>query len=105
MQVRHGVQAILWLASHLEYFVVVFLLAFAWLVRVTVQWRRTRKRRFRRLRRELGSREAAEDCSAERKPWVGGKERKSPGRAKDISNFLSPFQGFLVLAAHPGLAL
>ena len=43
MQVRHGVQAILWLASHLLYFVVVFLLVFAWLVRVIVRWRRRKR--------------------------------------------------------------
>jgi len=45
MQVRHGLHAILWLASHLLYFGVGFLLMFAWLVRVIVRWRRRKRAR------------------------------------------------------------
>ncbi len=44
---KNGIHAVLWLGSHLIYFVVVFLLIFAWLVRVFARWRR-RKRSVRR---------------------------------------------------------
>jgi hypothetical protein len=42
-QVSKGVHAILWLGSHLLYFILVFLLLFAWLVSVIVRWRRRKR--------------------------------------------------------------
>ena len=42
-QTSKGINAILWLGSHLIYFIVVFLLVFAWVVRVIVRWRRRKR--------------------------------------------------------------
>lgn len=38
-----GMHAILWVGSHLLYIIAVFLLVFAWLVRVIVRWRRRKR--------------------------------------------------------------
>jgi hypothetical protein len=38
-----GIHSVLWLASHLLYFIVAFLLLGTWLVRVIVRWRRRKK--------------------------------------------------------------
>jgi hypothetical protein len=40
VQSSKGVRAILWLGSHLLYFIAVFLVMVAWLVRAIVRWRR-----------------------------------------------------------------
>ena len=41
-KVRNGIHGVLWLGSHLIYFLVVFLLLFAWVIRMIVRWRRRR---------------------------------------------------------------
>jgi hypothetical protein len=45
-KVANGIHAVLWLGSHLIYFVVAFLLVFIWVVKMIVRWRR-RKRALR----------------------------------------------------------
>ena len=47
-QSKKGIHAVLWVGSHLIYFIAVFLLVFVWVVRVIVRWRR-RKRAARAL--------------------------------------------------------
>ena len=42
-KVANGIHAVLWLGSHLIYFVVAFLLLFIWLVRMIVRWRRRKR--------------------------------------------------------------
>jgi hypothetical protein len=42
-QSTKGIHAVLWLGSHLLYFIVAFLLLGTWLVRVIVRWRRRKK--------------------------------------------------------------
>ncbi len=42
-QMTKGIHALLWLGSHLLYFVVAFLLVFAWVVRMIVRWRKRKR--------------------------------------------------------------
>jgi len=42
-QAKNGIHAVLWLGSHLIYFIVAFLLVFAWSVRVIVRWQRRKR--------------------------------------------------------------
>ena len=42
-QAQHGIHAVLWLGSHLIYFIVAFLLIFIWVVRMILRWRKKKR--------------------------------------------------------------
>jgi hypothetical protein len=51
-QAKNGIHAVLWLGSHLIYFILAFLLVFIWIVWMIVRWR---KRRGVRKLNQVGS--------------------------------------------------
>jgi hypothetical protein len=51
-QAKNGIHAVLWLGSHLIYFILAFLLVFIWIVWMIVRWR---KRRWVRKLNQVGS--------------------------------------------------
>lgn len=51
-QAKNGIHAVLWLGSHLIYFIAAFLLVFGWVIRMIVRWRR-RKRMTQRPQQTL----------------------------------------------------